>query len=679
MRLSPTTSRVLSVAGHYGIGVGLVALAAGFHGAIFSLIGTNAPFVLLLLPTVIASWYGGLGPGVLAAVLAYLVGIYFFLEPYGTWSFTAKSGTHAVVFGVECAVMTTITLVARAGYMRTRATARRMTAMNQIGGALGSTVSVDDVAAVILDEAIRVLSVDAIVVYTRPDENGPLHLQAILGRDPGWLPLTELGAIKDIPLDADAAVALAARTRDVVAFETQEQFGRQFPKRFEQLRAKLPNALLCAPMLVHDRTLGVLVMGWSHSRRIAPDDRQWALGVAHHCASAVERTQLFEAERCARIRAESASRAQESFFSSVSGQLRSPLTSVLSWVHTLRKGRPPRDRDRYFHALDTIERTIEGQSRLVDDVIEMSRAGSHRLRVDVKSAKVKPLMRSWLDEVRPTAAEKRVSLDLGARDDAAVSVDIRRLRLAMHKVLLDAIEASREGGRVSLSSERHDGRVYLSVRREGASAGEAHGKPPPPTSNGDGSGGTEKHLGLNLAIANVVVQQHGGTLAVDSGGPDRGPAVTLDLPAVDPRAGLLATAAPEPSASQEPLAGARVLLVDDDGGSRETLAEVLASDGAEVRSEPSAQSAMAALNEFSPTVIVSAVRMSGQDGYAFMRAVRALKSPAASTPALALTPIDDRDERAALDAGFQEHLAKPPHPQELSETVAQMHASSGAH
>jgi K+-sensing histidine kinase KdpD/CheY-like chemotaxis protein len=675
LRLNLSASRILSLLRRYGFGIALVTLAVVFRQAIFPLVGANIPFVLLLLPIVLASWYGGFGPGIVAAVLACLAGIYFFLPPYGTWSFTPESGVHAVAFAIECAVMTTLTSLARTGYVSARRTARRMTAMNQIGGALGGTLAVDDIAAVILDEAVRVLSVDGIALYTRPDANGPLIRQSFLGRDPGWVPLAELAALKEISLDADALIALAARTRDVVAHETLEQFAQRFPTRVEQLRGKLPNAVLCAPMLVHDRTLGVLVMGWSESRRIGPEDKQWALGVAHHCASAIERTQLFEAERCARIRAESASRAQESFFSSVSGQLRAPLTSMLGWIHTLRKGRP-RDRDRYFHALDVIERTIEGQSRLVDDVIEMSRAGTHRPRVDVKSAKVDPLMRSWLDEVRSTAESKGVSLEIGARADAAVSADVRRLRLAMHKVLLDAIDGARRGGCVTLSSESHDDRVYLRVRRQRASAADGS-RGSPPSSGGDVSSGTDKELGLNLAIANVVVQEHGGTLAVDRGGPGRGPTVTLDLPAVDARAGLLAEESPIPAASTVPLAGARVLLVDDDGGSRETLAEVLATDGAEVRSEPSAQAAMAALGEFSPTVIVSAVRMSGQDGYAFMRAVRASKSPSASTPALALTAMPERDDAAARDAGFQQYLAKPPHPQELSDTVARMHASGG--
>jgi signal transduction histidine kinase len=551
-----------------------------------------------------------------------------------------------------------------------------MTATYKVSGALGGTHSVDDILEVILDESIRVLGADGIAFFVRSDPSEPLRLGGVLGREPRWLPLTDRAAMKEIAPDSGSAVGLAARTGEVVVFESSEQLRKRFPQRFAEVRGPLPEAVIVAPMVVHGHTLGVLVIGWAKRRRISEDDRAWTRGVAQDCAFAIERTRLFEAERRARIRAEDATRAQESFFSSVSHELRAPMMSILAWVHTLEKGRL--DRAQYRRALQAIESSARAQTRLVDDVIAMSRAPSHRPRVDVRSAQLAPLVRSWLEDMHGPATAKEISLEEGPNAKVAVAVDVGRLRLAMHKILTDAIDASPKGGRVSVTSEEHGGRVCIRVRREGAASSDGAHEAPSPSSRpaGNGAADTEKHLGLNLAIANVVVRQHGGTLTVGPSGPDRSPTVTLDLPALDPMAGLLAASSPADTGATVPLAGTRILLVDDDGDAREALGEMLAADGAEVRSEPSTKAGLAALTEFSPTVIVSAVGTSDEDSYGFIRAVRAMPSPVASVPALTLSSRNE-DADAAINAGFQRRLSKPPNPGELSDTIAQMHASSG--
>jgi K+-sensing histidine kinase KdpD/ActR/RegA family two-component response regulator len=673
--LSPP--HIAALLGRYAFGIALVAVTVLFREKLFPLIGGDVPFFLLLSPIIVATWFGGIGPGLVSATVACLAGIYYFLPPYGTWQFTPESGVHAVVFGIECAIMTVLTSLARAGYMRLRDTARRMTAIYKISGALGSTRSFDEITEVIFDEAFRVLGVGGIALYIRTDENGPLHLQGMLGREERYVPLARLPALQEIGMDDEAAIAVAARSREIVAFESREAFRQRFPQRLKEAPGPQPEATHCAPMVVHHRTLGVLVMAWGRKRKIREEDRMWAQGVAQDCAFAIERTHLFEAERRARMQAEDATRAQETFFSSVSHEMRAPLMSILGWVHTLTKERRI-DRDRYNRALQVIESSVRAQTRLVDDVIETSRVASQRARVDVKSADLGSLVRSWLKEAKEAAEAKEVGLETGPNAKAAVAVDVGRLRLAMHKVLGDAIDASPRGGTVCVASEEQAGRVRIHIiRRDGTGKDDSRRSPLQAwRKTTDASAkDDESHLGLNLAIANVVVRQHGGSLTVERTGPDQNPTITLDLPALDPNAGLLASSAPAASAATVPLAGSRVLLVDNDRNAREALGELLAADGAEVRAEASAKDALAALNEFEPTVIVSAVAMPEQDGNAFIRSVRALRSPVAEVPALALTAIAEPKGQSALDAGFQDRLVKPPHPRQLTDAILQMQAT----
>lgn len=439
-------SRLISFVRRYGFAVALSGIAVAFRHALFPWVASDAPFLLLLVPIVVVTWYGGLGPGFLAAALLCTAGIYYFLPPYGTWSFTHDSGIHAVVFAIECAIMAALTACARVAHCRTRDAARHMTAIYKVSATLGSTHSVDDIIGVILDEAIRVLGVDGIALYLGTESTGKLRLEGIFGRDPRWVPLTRVGAIKEIPFDADVGIALAARTGDIVTIENQEQRRKRFPGQIEGLSEDIPPAMIHAPMRVHGHTVGVFGMSWAKPRRFSEADREWARAVAQDCAHAVERTRLFEDERRARVAAEDASRAQEAFFSSVSHELRAPLMSIVDWAHTLNNGRRV-DREFQRRGLDIIESGARAQTRLIDDVIEMSRVSSRRVRVDVKSAEVGSLVRSWIEGVHDAARSKDVTLEVGSQAKAAVAVDVGRLRVAMRKVLADAVEVSGRGGR----------------------------------------------------------------------------------------------------------------------------------------------------------------------------------------------------------------------------------------
>jgi CheY-like chemotaxis protein len=187
----------------------------------------------------------------------------------------------------------------------------------------------------------------------------------------------------------------------------------------------------------------------------------------------------------------------------------------------------------------------------------------------------------------------------------------------------------------------------------------------------------ERGLGFGLAVANYIVKEHRGALRIDSPGPGRGTTVTVELPLAEPTAGVLAESRATISTQEAaPLAGFRVLLVDDDADTREALGEVLAMEGAEVRTAPSAKAALDTLSAFAPTVIVSEICLPERNGYWFIHEVRALQSPLAHLPALALTAhARPEDAQAAIAAGYQRQLTKPPEPRALTEIVAQLGAA----
>jgi CheY-like chemotaxis protein len=164
---------------------------------------------------------------------------------------------------------------------------------------------------------------------------------------------------------------------------------------------------------------------------------------------------------------------------------------------------------------------------------------------------------------------------------------------------------------------------------------------------------------------------------IDSDGVGRGATVTVELPAADVVPGLLASATVADAAREATLGGLRVLVVDDDADARDAVAEMLAAEGAQVKSAPSARAALLALSAFSPNAIVSDIGMPEEDGYWLMRKVRALTTEVATVPAVALTAYSrPEDVRAAIAAGYQQHLPKPPEPGRLADVVAYLCAQA---
>jgi signal transduction histidine kinase len=541
---------------------------------------------------------------------------------------------------------------------------------------LGRTHSVNEILDALLDETIRVLGVAAIANYISSDDGRRLILTRVVGRDPSWLPMATMKSVKEIPMeDPDDPTALAARSREIVALENQAQMWARFSRRAATLRssAQLPGAALFVPMVAKDQAIGAIVLGWVGPRRFRLDDRSWAQGIAQSYAFAVERTRLFERERRARMQAEDAIRASDQFFTTASSELRAPLNAIIEWAERL-KGAKAADRFSHDHGLGIIQNSARAQARLVDDIIEMSRAAARGRPAQVTSFELAEQLKSWVSDMRDQAGSKGVVLDLGANAKAALAADPELLRMAMHKVLANAIESVDKGGRVRVDSEVREGRVSIQVRDNDGSGLDPEelkrilSKTHIQRQRGVHDEG-ETRFELGLATANVVVRQLGGTMSVESPGPRRGTTVTMTLPILEPTAGVLTAS----SSEAHLLVGLRVLAIDDERETLEALGEMLASEGAQVRSETSAEAGVAAVTEFSPNVVVCDMEMPEHDGGWFIREVRGLDTPLASVPALALTSHTKEEcESAALNAGFQRCLPKPPRPQELIASIAEI-------
>ena len=400
-------------------------------------------------------------------------------------------------------------------------------------------------------------------------------------------------------------------------------------------------------------------------------------------AEGAARAKLFEDTRLARETAEKANQAMDEFLATVSHELRTPLNAMLGWTRLLRSDRVP-DAQR-AKALETIERNASIQAQLIEDLLDISRIISGKLRLDVVPVELVSTIESALDVVRPAADAKGVRLN-SMLDPAAshVTGDSARLQQVIWNLLSNAVKFTPKGGRVEIRLSRVSSAVEIGVTDTGQGI-EASFLPYvfERFRQADGAS-TRAHggLGLGLAIVKNIVELHGGTVRVESDGPGKGAAFAVSLPIslVRPDSvGRLVSAHPElegPLAFECPpqINGLHVLVVDDEADARELLVAILAQCGAVVTSVSSVAEALSALEKEIPAVLVSDIGMPHEDGYSLIRKIRMLSQSAGGrVPAVALTAFARAEDRThALRAGFNMHVPKPIEPTELLAVIASL-------
>ena len=394
------------------------------------------------------------------------------------------------------------------------------------------------------------------------------------------------------------------------------------------------------------------------------------------------RLELLERERAARAAAEEANRLKDQFLATVSHELRTPLNAILGWAEILRRNATLDDarRDRGHQAIyDSARR----QARLIDELLDVARIMSGKLQLEPTSVDVRAIVRSALEVVQPLADKNRVQVSVdGEASSGVIRGDGARLQQILWNLLTNAVKFTPPGGRVHVTLVRSATMLEIAVTDTGC------GIPREflpfvfePFRQADGST-TRRHggLGLGLSIVKHLVDAHGGTVSVDSGGDGRGATFTVRLPVVafpaapsEPLAGPLAPSREAPVTGTA-LHGLSVLIVDDDEESRDIVAEYLKGHQAIVRTAVSAGQAFEVLQRERVDVLLADIAMPDEDGYALIRKVRACTASAlGSIPAAALTAFArDEDRQRALQAGFHLHLAKPIDPASLVDAVASL-------
>jgi PAS domain S-box-containing protein len=413
-------------------------------------------------------------------------------------------------------------------------------------------------------------------------------------------------------------------------------------------------------------------------RKLAEEALREAQKIAQEASTAKQR--LLESERAARSEIEKASHMKDEFLATLSHELRTPLNAVLGWANALRLGRPGPEELR--EGLEAIERNARAQAQMIDELLDMSRIISGKVRLDVQRLDLPAIVAASIDAVRASASTKGVRLQIVIDPlNAAVSGDPNRLQQIFWNLLNNAVKFTPKQGRVQVLLQRVDSHVEVSI----IDTGEGISSDLLPYifdrfKQADAS--TTRHhggLGLGLAIVKQLVELHGGSVRAESDGLGKGatfivsfPLLALHVPPDErERQNSLSKLRDVPPLPTISLKSITVLVVDDEPDARHLLKRLLESAGAAVHLARSAEDGMAQLLAKPVDVLICDIGMPDEDGYSLMRRIRALddsqKSEVAAVALTAYARLVDRT--AAIRAGFQNHLPKPVEPAELLAVV----------
>jgi signal transduction histidine kinase/CheY-like chemotaxis protein len=367
-----------------------------------------------------------------------------------------------------------------------------------------------------------------------------------------------------------------------------------------------------------------------------------------------------------------AARLKDEFLMTISHELRTPLTAIVGWARMLSTGQI-RDEQR-AGAVAAIERNANALHQLVNDLLDVSRIVSGKLRLDMQPAALPAIVSAALDTIRPAAEAKQVTVATRVEADAPVRGDAGRLQQIVWNLLSNAIRFTPAGGRIDVTIARIGDVAEIAVRDTGSGISPEFLPYVFDRFRQETTGTKRSHggLGLGLAIVRHLTELHGGTASAENNAPATGATFRIRLPIDASAARRITDLRIEPA---EPpavrLDNVRLVVVDDDAHARELCATILANAGARVRTAASVDDALALIAAEWPDVLVSDIEMPNQDGYALLRQVQAMRDGQGPLAAVAVTAHARPDDQVrALDGGFAWHLAKPFEPYELVNIVA---------
>ena len=390
-----------------------------------------------------------------------------------------------------------------------------------------------------------------------------------------------------------------------------------------------------------------------------------------------EREILLANEQASRMEAEEANRSKDEFLATLSHEVRTPLNAMLGWATILRNKRCTEQEVR--EGAEVIERNCRAQAQLLEDVLEVSRIISGKMRLEVGPCDLASVIYAAIDVVRPAADAKQITVEAAIDPSASPSsCDQIRIQQVIWNLLSNAIKFTRKGGRVQVTLDREGShtRIRVSDNGQGIERGllpyvfDRYRQADSSTRR------TSAGLGLGLSIVKHIVEQHGGTVEASSEGEGCGATFVVRLPIQAVGISAKAPDAGEPHQRARPdvrLDGLRILVVDDQADALRLVGKVLADVGANITMAESVRDAMAAVENQPPHVMISDLGMPDEDGFDLIRRVRAAGYTAEQLPAVALTAFaNKRLERNALLGGFQVHIPKPVDPDDLITAIASL-------
>ncbi|BAT51226.1 PAS/PAC sensor hybrid histidine kinase [Nostoc sp. NIES-3756] len=387
----------------------------------------------------------------------------------------------------------------------------------------------------------------------------------------------------------------------------------------------------------------------------------------------IERVELLQREQAARAKAEEANRIKDEFLAVLSHELRSPLNPILGWTKLLLTRQL--DQTTVKNALETIERNAKLQTKLIDDLLDVSRILRGKLTLNIVSVNLVSTITEALETVRLAAEAKSLQIQTIFEDLGMVRGDGARLQQVVWNLLSNAVKFTPAGGEIEIRLEKVDSQAQIQVRDTGigiepefiAHIFEYFRQADSSTTRNFGG------LGLGLAIVRHLVELHGGTIRADSQGKGQGATFTVQLPLIDNQGAKLQEDV-EGNFVDSFLGGVRVLTVDDEADTRDYLACALEQAGAEVIVATSAEEVLRIIIQSQVDILLADIGMPNMDGYTLMRQIRQLpKEQGGDIVAIALTAYTrDSDQQQAMAAGFQRHLSKPIDPFELAQAIVSL-------
>jgi PAS domain S-box-containing protein len=454
----------------------------------------------------------------------------------------------------------------------------------------------------------------------------------------------------------------------------------------EALREAGVTSWMMVPLSLQGRAFGCLAFAITTSnRRFDEVDLSLAEELGRRTAVAIDNARLFEMTQHERARVEEANHAKDEFLATVSHELRTPLNAILGWIVMLRGN--ALSEEKRARAITTIERNARSQAQLIEDLLDISRIISGKLRLNVSPIQPLGIIESALETVRPAADAKGVRLHPALDSHVGLILgDAERLQQVIWNLLSNAVKFTPKGGRVHVRLQRVESDAQISVADtgEGISADflphvfERFRQADMGISRSHGG------LGLGLAITRHLVELHGGVIHATSPGEGLGTTVTVRLPLAPlhstsaPSGDLTSELSPSPLTAMltcpPELEGLRVLVVEDEHDARDLMTSVLEGCFAKVTAVANVADALDSVRRDPPDVLVSDVGMPGQSGYDLIRKIRGLPpDQGGRTPAIALTAYARMEDRTrALVMGFDMHIPKPIEPSELLVVIAHL-------